>query len=164
VEREQNDAHIFNIKVVERDITCKNGYIHVLQDVLIPPVNIAEHLRRNPDTHLFSGLLERFSAPYYNATQTTEYNQINPGQPIDSIYEKQYFSAANGAVRYPNGRLINTEFLLPYNPGRNSYVRPGAGNALQSDMAAILCPTDAAMNAYFETGSGIVLKERDGNW
>lgn len=164
VEREQTDAHIFDIKVVERDITCKNGYIHVLEEVLIPPVNIAEHLRRNPDTQIFSSLLERFSAPYYNANQTMEYNQVNPDQPIDSIYEKQYFSAVDGAVRHPNGNLISTEFLLPFNPGRNSYVPPGAGNALQSDMAAILSPSDAAMNAYFETGSGIVLKDRYGSW
>src|SRR5690606_32630491 len=31
VDRESNDAHIFNIKVKERDITCKNGYVHVLE-------------------------------------------------------------------------------------------------------------------------------------
>ena len=162
VERVADDAHIFNNRVVERDITCKNGYIHVLEDVLIPPVNIAQHIHENPNTQIFSILLERFCAPYYNATQTNAYNQIHPEQQIDSIFEKLFFSSYDGAIRYPNGTLINNELLLSFNPGRNSYVR--SGNALQSDMAAILCPSDAAMQTYFETGSGRVLKDRYGSW
>ncbi|MBN2698749.1 MAG: fasciclin domain-containing protein [Bacteroidales bacterium] len=162
VDRIENDAHVFNIRVAERDITCKNGYIHVLEEVLIPPVNIAQHIHKNPDTRIFSGLLERFCAPYYNSAQTNAYNQIHPDRPIDSIFEKQFFASYDGADRYPNGRVINTELLLPFNPGRNSYVR--AGNALQSDMAAILCPTDEAMTDYFEAGSGLVLKDRYGSW
>lgn len=164
VERSGNDAHIFNNKVVERDITCKNGYIHVLEDVLIPPVNIAEHLRENPNTQIFSKLLERFSAPYFNPEQTDIYNQIHPEKPIDSIFEKAYFSDNQGYVWYPDGTLISDELLLPFNPGRNSYIRVGRGSALQPDMAAILCPSDAAMMAYFETGAGVVLKDRYGSW
>jgi uncharacterized surface protein with fasciclin (FAS1) repeats len=164
VERADNDAHIFNVRVVERDITCKNGYIHVLEEVLIPPVNVAQYLHDNSNTRIFSGLLERFCAPYYNSTQTNAYNQIHPDQPIDSIFEKRYFSSYDGADRYPDGTEINMELLLPFNPGRNSYVRSGAGNTLQSDMAAILSPSDAAMMAYFEAGSGIVLKNRYGSW
>ena len=165
-EREDNDAHVFNDKVIERDITCKNGYVHVLENVLIPPVNMAEHLRENSNTQIFSGLLERFSAPYYNSTQTNAYNQIHPEAQIDSIFEKKYFSSSTygGSSRYPDGTFINEELLLPFNPGRNSYVPTGTGKALQSDMAAILAPSDAAMEAYFETGSGSVLKERYGSW
>ncbi|HKJ42478.1 MAG TPA: hypothetical protein VKA27_10320 [Sunxiuqinia sp.] len=164
-DRQENDAHVFNDKVVQRDITCKNGYIQVLENVLIPPVNIAEHLREDPNTTIFSGLLDRYSAPYYNGSETQAYNQIHPDHQIDSIYEKRYFSQNNnGATFYPNGKSINSELLLPYNPGNNSYVNPSTGAALQEDMAAILAPTDAAMEAYFQTGSGIVLKERYGSW
>lgn len=157
VERNNNDAHIFNDKVVERDITCKNGYIHVLENVLVPPVNIAQYLRENPNTRIFSELLERFCAPYYSALLTEEYNQIHPDQQIDSIFEKGFFSLNQGADRYPDGTLINRDLLLPFNPGMNSY-----GN--HADMAAILCPSDAAMQSYFESGSGIILKERYGSW
>lgn len=164
VDRESNDAHIFNIKVKERDITCKNGYVHVLEKVLIPPVNIAEYLNQNSESKIFSDLLDRFSAPYYNAGQTNAYNQINPGQPIDSIFEKIYFSDYDGQIRYPNGSLIRTELLLPFNPGNNEYVSSAANSSLQSDMAAIIAPTNEAMTSYFENGAGVILKNRFGTW
>ncbi len=156
-DRELNDAHIFNTKVVIRDITCKNGYIHVLEDVLIPPVNMAQHLHTNPNTQLFAGLLERFCAPYYNATQTEDYNKIHPEKMIDSIFEWKYFSYMRGETEYPNGSSINEELLLPFDPGNNEL-----GN--DADFGTILCPSDAAMQNYFNSGSGSVLKERYGTW
>ena len=164
VSREANDAHIFSIRVKERDITCKNGYIHVLEKVLIPPVNVAEHVKENPNTRIFSDLLDRFCAPYYNATQTIGYNQIHPENPIDSIFEKVYFSDFGGQTRYPDGSQIRTELLLPFNPGRNEYVSSAAGSSMQSDMAAVFAPTNEAMTNYFESGSGIILKNRFGSW
>ncbi|MBN2610751.1 MAG: fasciclin domain-containing protein [Bacteroidales bacterium] len=155
VERNDNDVHIFNIKVIEKDITCKNGYIHVLEDVLIPPSNIAQHLRENPNTKIFAELLERFCAPYYNEEQTEDYNKIHPDQPIDTIFEKRFFTELT--PRYPDGTLIKSELLLPFDPGMNLY-------GSFTDMAAILCPTDDAMHNYFESGSGSILKERYGTW
>ena len=157
VEREFNDAHIYNIKVIKRDITCKNGYIHVLEDVLIPPVNIAQHIHKNTNTQTFAGLLERFCAPYYNAEQTEAYNEINLDNMIDSIFELKFFSVNGGKTTYPNGEDINDELLLPYDPGYNLL-----GN--WADFGAILCPTDAAMESYFNSGSGSVLKERYSTW
>lgn len=164
VERTTNDAHIFSIKVKERDITCKNGYVHVLEKVLIPPINIAEYLKTNPSSRIFSDLLDRFCAPYYNSAQTNAYNQIHPENPIDSIFEKIYFSDFQGQTRYPNGSQIRTELLLPFNPGRNEYVSSAAGSSMQSDMAAIFAPTNEAMTNYFESGSGVILKNRFGSW
>jgi len=45
--RSANDVHVFNNKVVTRDITCKNGYIHVLQSVMAPPTNMAQYIQDN---------------------------------------------------------------------------------------------------------------------
>jgi uncharacterized surface protein with fasciclin (FAS1) repeats len=164
VERTTNDAHIFSVKVKERDITCKNGYVHVLEKVLIPPVNIAEYLKTNATSSIFSDLLDRFCAPYYNSTQTSAYNQIHPENPIDSIFEKIYFSDYEGRIRYPNGSLIRNELLLPFNPGINEYVSSAAGSSMQSDMAAVFAPTNEAMTNYFEAGAGVILKNRFGSW
>ena len=163
-ERTTNDAHIFSIKVRERDITCKNGYIHVLEKVLLPPVNVAEYLKTNPGSRIFSDLLDRFCAPYYNSSQTSAYNQIHPENQIDSIFEKIYFSSYQGQTRYPNGSQIRTDLLLPFNPGRNEYVSSAAGSSMQSDMAAVFAPTNEAMTSYFETGAGVILKNRFGSW
>lgn len=165
-ERSGNDAFIFDIKVKERDITCKNGYIDVLEKVLIPPVNVAEYLKTNSDSKIFSDLLDRFSAPYYSATQTQEYNsnEANFDHPIDSIFEKVYFSAYAGRNRYPDGSQIATDLLLTFNPGRNGYVSSAAGSTLQSDMSAVIAPTNEAMDSYFNEGAGLILKNRFGSW
>jgi uncharacterized surface protein with fasciclin (FAS1) repeats len=163
VAREPGDAHIFNHKIIEKDITCKNGYVHVLDKVLLPRINLAQHLRDYEETSIFSGLLERFCAPYYAETYNTEYKQFRPNF-TDSLFVKSYFATVFGARVYPNGEFINTELLLPYDPGMNSFYPGNQGAALQSDMAAILAPTDAAMNEYFNNGAGLILKERYGSW
>jgi uncharacterized surface protein with fasciclin (FAS1) repeats len=162
-EREGDDAFIFDNKVIERDITCKNGYVHVLEDVLVPRVNMAQHLMDNEDTETFSKLLERFSAPYYFDDLNEDYLQNHPDFS-DSIFVKAYFSQYGGPEFYPDGSSINEEYLLPFNPGWNSYIPPGYESALQSDMGAILAPTDAALDEYFNVGSGIILKNRYGSW
>ena len=59
VSREYDDAHIFDKKVVERDITCKNGYLNILNDVLIPPANMAQHINKTATTSIFSDQLDK---------------------------------------------------------------------------------------------------------
>ncbi len=162
-EREEDDAFVFNNKVIQRDITCKNGYIHVLENVLLPRMNMAQQLMENEKTQTFSRLLERFSAPYYYEDATYEYKQTHPGFN-DSIFVKGYFSPWGGPDYYPDNTSINEEYLLPFNPGWNSYVPRGAESALQSDMGAILAPTNATLDEYFNSGSGIILKNRYGTW
>jgi uncharacterized surface protein with fasciclin (FAS1) repeats len=176
--RVKNDIHILDKKIIKRDITCKNGYINVLQSVLIPPVNMAQYLKNNSNpnipetkrTAIFSKLLDRFSAPYFNAGNTLAYKQLQLQHPelpsIDSIFVKGYFSEyvnGNGYPNYPgvngqsSGSAINTDLLLPFNPGWNSYIRNANNSYLQSDMAAIFAPSDAAMTSYLRSG-GILSK------
>lgn len=161
--RDRNDIHIFGRKVVKRDVTCKNGYINILDDVLVPPVNMAEFIRNNSNpeipsnrrTSIFSELLDRFSAPYYDPANTLLYKQIqlqDPAYPaIDSLFVKGYFTQ-NRYPRYPNNQIISSDLYLPFDPGWNSYVRQSANAALQSDMAAIFVPSDEAMLNYLKTG------------
>lgn len=162
-ERIQGDAHVFDKKVVERDIVCKNGYINVLEDVLVPPVNMAEYLTTDDRTAVFSTLLQRYSAPYYDATLTADYRFFHPGF-TDSLYTKEYFSENGGRIRYPSGNLINEDYLLPFNPGWNSYQDQINGTSLQADMGAIFAPTNEAMDHYFNVGAGKILRDRFGSW
>lgn len=163
--REPGDAHIFKNKVIERDITCKNGYIHILSEVLIPPTNVAQYLKESDNNKTFSKLLERFNAPYYDEDINIEYREIHP-EFTDSLFLKGYFSETGGPSAYPNGKRINSELLLPLNPGWNNYINTQdlTTFGLQSDMAAVLAPTDQAMDDYFNAGSGLVLKQRYGSW
>jgi uncharacterized surface protein with fasciclin (FAS1) repeats len=165
--RSANDVFIFNDKVIKPDIICKNGYIHVVQSVLIPPTNMAQYIQDNPSTKIFSKLLDRFCAPYYDAASTILYRLLHP-EFTDSIFVKHYFASNGGSTI--NGNIIGgTTFLpsklpalnlLPFDPGWNSY----RSTALQADMAAMFVPTDEAMTAYFNSEIGAILKKRFGSW
>ncbi|GAO30830.1 fasciclin domain-containing protein [Geofilum rubicundum] len=161
VERQNGDAHLFDIKVVEADVTCKNGYVHILEEVMLPPLNMAEHIRSNERTQIFSELLERFSAPYYFSQWDQDYKLVNPDF-TDTLFVKGYFSrnAANGPTTYPDGTTVPVDLRLIFNPGNNNY----SNGPLQADMATLLAPSDAAMQEYLATGSGAILSERFGSW
>lgn len=163
---ESQDAYIFDIKVKERDIVCQNGYIHVLEDVLIPASNMAETIRTAPETNIFSSLLERFSAPYYDENLTNQFSALGYNE---DVYVKGYFSERSATVPYnsdnktclaPNGEDRISD-VLSYDPGWNGYF-VGSGS-YQTDMAAIFCPSDQALNTYFTDGGGRSLIERYGS-
>jgi uncharacterized surface protein with fasciclin (FAS1) repeats len=167
VQRAKEDAYIYNIKVKQRDIICQNGYIHVLEDVLIPPSNMAEVIRTAPETHSFSSLLERFAAPYYSSELTAQ-QQVLGG--TDSVFVKGYFSTRSGTVTYnsanktvttPNGSTVAD--FLSYDPGWNLYRASDLTGSFQTDMAAMFAPSDAALQKYFSEGAGRALVERYGS-
>jgi uncharacterized surface protein with fasciclin (FAS1) repeats len=149
--RQGDDAYIYDIKVIRRDITCKNGYINVLEKVLYPADNMAEYIRKNEDTRVFSSLLERFCAPYYERMLLSE-----TGNAVDSLFEKRYFTSGN--TRDPDNKV--KEGLLTFDPGQNTYSPTG----LETDMGAMFIPTDRALTEYFNAGEGKFLKDRYGSW
>ncbi len=157
--REKNDAHIYGVKIIVRDITCKNGYINVLEDVLIPPANMAEIIRTSPETKLYSRILERFAAPYYSAAATSAYKLLHP-EFNDSIFVKRYFSerSSDGSnITDPKG--VGRAAYLEYDPGWNTYA---LGTNMQVDMAAMFVPTDDAITGFFTSGGGKFLMEKYG--
>ena len=153
---EENSAYIFRNKIINGDVTCKNGYIHQLQDVLVPPGNIAELIRTNGESFYFSRMLDRFSVPVYDAATTNNYNdfaQANGLALIDSIFQKRYFSSRSQGSDLtvdPNGAIVKS--VLPYDPGWNTYTNGMSGSNALSDLAAIFVPTDEAMKTYFLPG------------
>lgn len=166
-QREKNDAYIYNIKVKQRDVTCQNGYIHVLEEVLIPPSNMADVIRTTPETQLFSSFLERFAAPYFSASLTEQYSRMGG---TDSVFIKGYFSERSATVGYnsnsktcndPNGNTIAN--FLPFDPGWNRYFASEIAGTFQTDMATVFAPSDEALKKFFETGSGRALLERYGS-
>jgi uncharacterized surface protein with fasciclin (FAS1) repeats len=155
--RSTGDLFVFDNKVIKPNIRCKNGFIHELDNVLVPHVNMAEYINKNPDTKIFSKLIERFSFHLYDASNTMLYRQLHPTF-TDSIFSKSYYSST-GYTLYINS-VAQTD-VLPYNPGWNSYQ---SGGALQADMAAMFVPSDQAMTDYFNSGIGEILKSRFGSW
>ena len=157
-------AFVFNNEIIHSDVTCKNGYIQQLQDVLVPPSNLAEVIRTNGKSNILSRMLDRFSAPYFDNSTTTNYNDYavsNNETVIDSIYQKRYFSErSQGNVALstdPNGKVLPSDELLPYDPGWNQYTSAASGTSQTNtlaDLAAFFVPTDEAMEEYFLPGGG----------
>ena len=111
------EAWVNGKKVVERDITCKNGYIQKVNGVIESSPNMAEIIRQHPNMSLWSHLLDRYSAPYYDAAGTREYNRLYNNE--DSVFTLRYFSdrSVNGDKNEvdPNGNTVKA--LLKFDPG-----------------------------------------------
>ena len=155
-------AYVFDARVAEADVVCLNGYFHVMDKVLVAPGNMAEMIRENQDTKIFSHILDRFSAPFYNDALTKTYQALY-NTAADSVFEKRYFSinSKNGRLQTePNEKVPNDRIpLLPYDPGWNTYQLSSSVSNVE-DMAAMFVPNDEAMTEYFVSQGGRSLIER----
>lgn len=155
-----NEAWVDGKKVVERDITCKNGYIQKMDGVIESAPNMAEIIRQHPSTSHWSQLLDRFCAPYYNAAGTREYNRLYNNQ--DSVYILRYYSSQSSSgenVSTPDGKAVNA--LLRFDPGWNQYINNTTGNSLSYDAGAMFAPTNEALENWWNN-EGRDLKEEYG--
>lgn len=163
-DHEFNQYYIYDNKVINKDITCQNGYIHELENVLIPQPNMAELIRNSGNSNIYSHILDRFSAPYYDANLTTQYRENIDKNFKDSIFVRKYYSQITNTtsisdyldggnlVKGPDGESPSSDFrALKLDPAWNQYV--ASGNASE-DMAAMFVPTDDALLYYFRDGEG----------
>ena len=169
----EGTAYIFNDRVVSGDITCQNGYIHQMEDVLVPPGNMAQVLRRSDNMKYFSRILDYFAVPYYDEQTTRNYNDwaLANGQPQkDSIFQVRYLSArssessasSDAALNYdPNNNPVPSTQILRYDPGWNQYYpkvsQAGGTDVSIMDMGAFFVPVDQAVEDYFISGEGAYL-------
>ena len=119
-------AYVFNNRIITKSPytdgkTCQNGYIHQVENVLLPPGNMGQEIARDSETSLYSRMLDYFCAPYYDAATTNKYNAaaIQYGKPlIDSIFQKRYFSdnSQGTSLSYgPDNQRV--EASLKFDPG-----------------------------------------------
>lgn len=161
-----NRSFIYDAEIVNggADVTCLNGYYHQIDKVLVTPGNMAEVIRQNPNTHLFSAMLERFSAPYYDATLTEEYKALH-SMRSDSIFQKLYIAQRGqmGSITTdPSGQALGGDVSrLTYDPGWNAYAVENSTK--EQDMGAMFIPSDEAMEQYFLRGAGASFIENYGN-
>ncbi|MBR1520488.1 MAG: fasciclin domain-containing protein [Bacteroidaceae bacterium] len=165
--RGNDDVYVNNAKVIDANIFCKNGFIHKVDEVILPLDNMAEIIRKDPETKIFSGLVERFAAPDYTRALTDAYN-VNKGASIDSVFNKRYFSDRSAGSTRENDQAYDTDknggtfdASLKFDPGWNGYM-PLSGDprdAMMEDLAVMLVPTDSAMNEWWNNGGGKVVQD-----
>lgn len=159
---EEQPAYVFNDKIINKDITCMNGYIQQLENVLVPPGNMADVLRNSAETSIFSRMVDYYAAPYFNQAITNQYNDwaIANNQPLkDSIFEMRYVSSRSqnaSLVTDPNNNALGNGRYLKYDLGWNQYY-PSHANVSSidytiTDMGALFAPDDDAIKKYFLPG------------
>lgn len=153
--RSENDVYIYKSKVIQQDITCQNGYVDKLSEVMPAPTNMAEMIRNYKNTTVFGHMLDRFSAPFYNSSLTNSYRQLNPA--ADSVFEKRYFSIwsqGNQEFTYPPAGTTKVAYYLKFDPGWNTYYPQSTSHSELADMGAMFAPSNEALLTYFQEGGG----------
>lgn len=166
-----NDAWVNGKKLIERDITCKNGYIQKLDGLATASENMAEIIRSHANMSRFSSLLDRFCAPYYDDAATKEYNRLYNN--TDSVFTLKYFSETSNTGDYgtsnggelksdPDGHVVDA--YLSFDPGWNQYMYSNTtGRDMHYDAGAILVPKNEALDFWWNH-DGKVLQDMYGSW
>jgi uncharacterized surface protein with fasciclin (FAS1) repeats len=152
-----DSSYLYGSRILKQDIVCKNGYLHELEDVLLPPDNMAGYIRSNTDLNRFNKLMDRFCCPVFFGRNTNR----------DSIYELRYFNSGSRAYTTdPNG--VSAPGTLIYDPGWNLYASTtttGTQNGYEQTMGCMFVPTNEAMDAFFSpTGEGADFYNAFGTW
>lgn len=158
--RVTDDAFIYNTKVLKKNIACKNGYVNVLENVMLPPMNMAGYVRTSKNISQFNNLMNRFCAPYFYA-KTAE---------GDTIFQLRYFnSGENKLTQEPDakgealGNVVSATLL--FDPGWNKIQTSTGSGLFATDMPAMFVPSNAAMSEYFSaTGLGSDLFDEFKTW
>ncbi len=163
------EPSLYGNRIIQQDITCKNGYLHELEDLITPPETMAGYIRQNEQLSQFSALMNRFAIPVVY--------QQNP-----LIYTLRYFNEhpenlnrrtlnLTGALKVDADGNDKSNACLYFDPGWNAYQsKATSANSTeapyQEDMGVMFVPTDEAMQAYFsETGDGAdIWKSFGGDW
>ena len=166
------DASINGMKVIEHNIKCSNGFIHVLQDVSQPLKSIASIVNSKPQASEWNSLMMRFAVP----RRITDENKIRVYQNRADrdfnkyrLYERRFFSKKS-----QGGVQLNTDDdnniyagLLKFDPGWNTYytgvVTSSEEVAIQKNMGVMMVPSNAALHEYFTNQEGKVLLEEYGS-
>ena len=125
---------------------------------------MAEILRQHPSMSKWSELVDRFSAPYYNAAATRQYNRLYSNE--DSVYSLRYYSKRSvdglSNTKDPSGEEVSG--TLKFDPGWNHYMYSNTmGYDLHYDAGAMFVPTNDALD-YWWNHEGKDLQNVYGTW
>lgn len=168
--------------ILQQD-NASNGGIYSMDAPLKPLQNMAEVIRTNGKTNIFSHILDRFSAPFYSPVLTESYKALHPDF-TDSIFIKRYFSDNNYSVKAGYIRRDGNGLIYKFEPGPFGtyqayypYINDsGLGSDLRDhvpglkfdpgwagycderlpemDMAAMFVPSDEKLWNFFTKGAG----------
>ncbi|MBQ0141425.1 MAG: hypothetical protein KBT06_01280 [Prevotellaceae bacterium] len=177
--RLSDDVYVNHSKVINdpehMNVFCKNGFVHVVDNVITPLDNMAEIINTDKDLSIYSSILERFAVPMDSASLTTAYNNVKglslnnevntQSHAVDTVFLKRYFSERSlGSTDTQKSALSMDRFknpseaLLKFDPGWNTYVAdiPSDRVPLMEDMGVMLAPTNAAIQQWWNESGKVI--------
>lgn len=152
-----DSAYLYGNQIIRQDLICKNGYLHELQDVLLPPDNMAGYISSNAELSQYNSLMNRFCLPRFYGTTLQG----------DTIWEKRYFNTGARQLITDNDGKAAPGTLL-YDPGWNLYASTTASGTqagYEQTMGCMFVPTNEAMASFFSpTGEGADFYNAFGKW
>ena len=159
------EIYINGVKVIEKDKVCKNGYVHVLGEVLTPLRTMADAIAGDANSKTFSKIMDRFCAPYYDAAATEDIRRNFTGASenyplitVDSVFRKGYFNRLTHTTG-PAGEKLGDN-VLRFDPAQVSY----SSSDVLTDMGVMFVPTDEAMRNYYQSPEGKFLRTNYPTW
>ena len=155
-----------NRKKIDYDITCKNGYIQKVDQVIESSPNMAEIIHKYGGMEGWAHLLDRFSAPNF-------YQYVNGNENKDSVYVLRYLSESSydpatratrekcNTVTYIDGSKITVadNELLKFDPGWNQYIDNSTDKDLHDDAGMMIVPNNEALKTWWDTKAGDLKEE-----
>lgn len=144
----------------QKNITCKNGYLHIADEVVRPLQNMADVMASHRQTSLFNQLMDKFSAPYYDeALHLSVQNYYGNAYASDTVFVKRYFNdnGVGACLQTPDKKDIPATQMLYFDPSHNTMNMP-------TDMAMMLVPSNEAMENYWNSDRGKFLRSVYPTW
>lgn len=159
----RDEVFVNGVRIAKPNIKCKNGVVHRLERLEVPLVNMAEAIHKDASSKAFATLMDRFCAPYFNASATLDYQRLYGTE--DSVFVKRYFTTRGQGNREFLTTPADTLALgyLFFDPGWNAYTSDNQTD-MEEDMGVMFVPTDEVLAQYWNEGGGRFLKERYGSW
>ncbi len=155
----QYEIYLWNVPVVTQDVTCQNGYIHVLRDLLVPPSNMSGELANNQElrkvTKTFNRLMDRYTMP-------TDNYMSNHKENGHQVLRKGYF-AQNGAYALKNDSSDTPQPQLLYDPAWQCGAY-ATGEGWGQNMSTIFVPTDQALEDWWNSSTGRLVMHGFNAW
>lgn len=165
--RKSDEIYVNDALVVNSDVFCKNGFIHQVSKVLTPMDNMAELIRHNSNTSIYSGIIERFSAvAAASEGQTAQYNNLY-GTDYENVFIKRYYSDFSEGGKAFKMDYANKAYegSLKFDPGWNSLYNSafnshGESGALMEDLGVMLVPSNKALQEWWLSDAAKIIRQK----
>lgn len=156
--------YLWGNPIIEKDITCQNGYVHILRDLLVPPSNMAEELAKitsdDPakSCSIFSYFLDRYTAP----TTENMNNMLSP-DGTKQVFRKAYLAQSGTYSTGLNDSITTGRAKILFDPSwqTNHYA---TGESFEQNMSALFVPSDQALTDWWNSPTGQLVMNGLSSW